>query len=319
MNRFAFLVLAGMLIFGGTGTVFAQSEFPEPVFIEPAAVESPVTDFWFPGTYDDSYLWAFNPGDASDLVDFTALAVLAAAADSDAAPVIPSSIRNNRYFVESQRLTKLARETYDYGDYDASANYAAEALRYAVLSDEYVALQLKIKAANDAITTARNRLNWAASVDAAGRYPVEYGRAQTAYNEAVNYRSAESWDEAIDAAQRVINALANVTANTPMAAAPPPVAAPPPAVIDDGNALPAQYTVRPWAVSKDCLWNIAGRPWAYGDPAQWRLLYNANRSKLPDPNNPNLIHPGMVLDIPSIRGEVRQGMWDASRAYNPLR
>ncbi|MDR0388160.1 MAG: LysM peptidoglycan-binding domain-containing protein, partial [Treponema sp.] len=82
--------------------------------------------------------------------------------------------------------------------------------------------------------------------------------------------------------------------------------------------LPAQYTVRPWAVSRDCFWNIAGQPWAYGDSTRWRLLYEANKSRLPNPDNPDLIHPGMVLDIPGIRGEVRQGMWDPSVSYAPL-
>jgi nucleoid-associated protein YgaU len=67
------------------------------------------------------------------------------------------------------------------------------------------------------------------------------------------------------------------------------------------------------------LWNIAGRSWVYGDPTKWRLLYDANRLKLPEPTNPNLIHPGMVLDIPSIRGEIRQGMWNTNQSYTPLR
>jgi nucleoid-associated protein YgaU len=82
--------------------------------------------------------------------------------------------------------------------------------------------------------------------------------------------------------------------------------------------LPGQYTVRPWAVSKDCFWNIAGRSWVYGDPYKWRLLYNANKAKLPDPNNPNLIEPGIVLDIPSLQGETREGPWDANKTYPPL-
>jgi hypothetical protein len=30
---------------------------------------------------------------------------------------------------------------------------------------------------------------------------------------------------------------------------------------------------------------------------------------MPDPANPDLIEPGMVIDIPSIRGETREGMW----------
>jgi HEPN domain-containing protein len=83
--------------------------------------------------------------------------------------------------------------------------------------------------------------------------------------------------------------------------------------------LPATYTVRPWSVSKDCFWNIAGFPWVHGNPHQWRLLYNANKSKLPDPNNPNLLEPGIVLDIPSIKGEVRQGAWTSGMTYEPLK
>ena len=145
----------------------------------------------------------------------------------------PDNIRNNQYFMESLRLAGLAQEAYDDGDYDAAADYAREAARYAELSDAYIAQQMK--------TT------------------------------------------------------------------------------DEGTYLPASYTVRDWDVSGDCFWNIAGRPWAYGDPHQWRLLYDANRSKLPDPNNPNLIEPGTVLEIPSIRGEVRQGAWDEAKTYTLVR
>jgi nucleoid-associated protein YgaU len=82
--------------------------------------------------------------------------------------------------------------------------------------------------------------------------------------------------------------------------------------------LPASYTIRAWSVSHDCFWNIAGRPWVYGNPHQWRVLYNANKAKLPDPNNPNLIEPGIILDIPSLKGEVRQGAWDKDKTYKPL-
>ena len=84
------------------------------------------------------------------------------------------------------------------------------------------------------------------------------------------------------------------------------------------NALPATYTVRAWSVSKDCFWNIAGFSWVYGNPYQWRTLYNANKTKLPNPNNPNVIEPGTVLDIPSIKGEVRQGAWESGKTYEPL-
>ena len=66
--------------------------------------------------------------------------------------------------------------------------------------------------------------------------------------------------------------------------APKPAAAPAPA--------PAHrtYTV----VSGDSLSKIAQRE--YGDAQQWRKIYDANRDQI---SNPDLIHPGQVLKIPS--------------------
>jgi nucleoid-associated protein YgaU len=118
-----------------------------------------------------------------------------------------------------------------------------------------------------------------------------------------------------------VDLLAAIDGSTPPAVVekptqPAPVEAPAP--VETPALLPASYTVRPWAVSKDCFWNIAGRSWVYGDPYKWRLLYNANKSKLPDPNNPDLIEPDMVLDIPSLQGEGREGAWDADKTYPPL-
>ncbi|WP_010256027.1 LysM peptidoglycan-binding domain-containing protein [Treponema primitia] len=229
----------------------------------------------------------------------------------------PADVRNNRYYLESVRLTKLAQESYSYGDYDTSANYADEALRYAQLSDEYVALQLKIKETDDAIAAAKIRIDWAVSVDAPRTYPEEYGKSEQAYNEAISFRGEESWDEAIAAARRVIDFLAYITGPIP---APAVVIVPAPDPAPPGKSvLPARYTVRPWASSKDCLWNIAGRSWAYGDPHKWRLIYNANKAKFPTPDNPNIIEPGMVLDIPSAQGESREGLWDADKTYESIR
>jgi tetratricopeptide (TPR) repeat protein len=82
--------------------------------------------------------------------------------------------------------------------------------------------------------------------------------------------------------------------------------------------LPAHYIVRSWEETRDCFWNIAGRPGVYGDPRQWRLIYEANKSRLPDPNNPGLIEAGMILDIPALKGEIRQGTWDPAKTYSTL-
>lgn len=84
------------------------------------------------------------------------------------------------------------------------------------------------------------------------------------------------------------------------------------------GALPAKYRVRPWSVSQDTFQSIAGRPWAYNDASKWWNIYDVNRNKLPQPDNPDLIMPGIVLDIPSIQGELRAGWWDQERTYTPL-
>jgi nucleoid-associated protein YgaU len=219
-----------------------------------------------------------------------------AAASPQRASRLPKNLLDNEYYRESVRLTKLAQETYDYGDYDLAREYAEEAQKYARLSDEYIALQLKIAEADDAIEAAGQRIDWALSVKADRRYPREFAVAAASRDNAVSYRGAENWDAAISSAHRAIEALALVEGIP-------------------GILLPARYQVRPWAVSRDCFWNIAGRNWAYGDNRLWPRLYDANRTKLTDPNNPDLIQPGITLDIPSIKGEEREGLWDENTDY----
>jgi nucleoid-associated protein YgaU len=89
----------------------------------------------------------------------------------------------------------------------------------------------------------------------------------------------------------------------------PPAKGPSPAAARADGTYPAQYVVRSWKTTGDSFSAIAGRPWVYADASQWQVLYEANKDKLPKPDNPHFILPGMILDIPSIAGEVRQGTW----------
>lgn len=72
----------------------------------------------------------------------------------------------------------------------------------------------------------------------------------------------------------------------------------PPAVtrtVTTNNTAVAQPSGQNYTVKRgDCLWNIAKR--FYGNGAKYTTIYNANRSKI---RNPNLIYPGQVLWIPS--------------------
>ncbi|MCL2804682.1 MAG: LysM peptidoglycan-binding domain-containing protein [Treponema sp.] len=208
------------------------------------------------------------------------------------------SLRNNEYFLESVRLTKLAHETFEYGDYDASAGFAEEAIRYAELSDEYVATHL--------IAEADRLLKWADNNNIPARFPNNYEESKNQYEIAVAAYSDEEWNDSIEAAIKAIEILAAfestgrpaVTTTTGSGTTGTGTSSTTTTTTTTGTSGTRQYTVRTWRVERDCLWNIAGYSWVYGDPWRWRDLYEANKSRMPDPDNPDLIEPGMVLEIP---------------------
>ena len=60
-------------------------------------------------------------------------------------------------------------------------------------------------------------------------------------------------------------------------------------------APPREVEVRTYTVvAGDSLSKIAQRE--YGDASKWRAIHQANRESIP---NPDLIHPGQVLVLPS--------------------
>jgi hypothetical protein len=311
------LVLTAILLTSGI-SLFAQTNLDEPSFDIPAiencqnqqlfesmAVSQPTESITV--TQENAQilpiLWNVDPASPSETLELTALLTLVQAAVSDTPqPMeveanLPSGVLNNPYYLESLRYKALAEDAFEYGDYDAAATYAAEALKNAQLSDEYIALQLTIKSARDSLAAAKKRLEWASSIGADKTYPKQYTTAQTAYGEAETALAEERWQDSLAASKRVLDALASVQQLAP---------------------LPARYTVRPWSQSKDCFWNISGYAFVYNDPTKWRILYEKNKAKLRQPDNPNLIHTGLVLEIPSLYGEIREGMWVAGRAYAPL-
>ena len=202
------------------------------------------------------------------------------AAEGEAQSSYLNDLTNNKYLVENKRLVALAEKNLADGKYDDAVKNAAEAEKFAEQSDKFVD-------AYKAYDAAQARMEWAKKAGIAKRYAEIYTEADAAFTEATGFRSGEKWDETKTAALRVITIMAQLPEEVP---------------------LPAQYLVKTWGQVKDCLWNIAAKPEVYNDPAQWRRLYTANRSKFPQPDNPNLIEPGMILDIPSINDEYRFGV-----------
>ena len=125
-------------------------------------------------------------------------------------------------------------------------------------------------------------------------YPVAYSAALDYYNQAKKAFDKEDFNNASLLAQKVLDTLAGIKGMNP---------------------LPKFYIVQPWEITRDCLWNISGRTYVYNNPWLWENLYEANKSILPEPENPNLILPGMKLEIPSISGEYRSGTYDPNKTY----
>ena len=65
-----------------------------------------------------------------------------------------------------------------------------------------------------------------------------------------------------------------------------------------GFALGQQALGTHTVVEDDTLWDLAQR--YYQDPFEWRVIWNANRAVVEDPN---LIYPGQTLRIPQDEAE----------------
>jgi hypothetical protein len=260
--------------------------------------------------------------DALDALDKAKVAALAAAEAQRKADAAATAAAEKRRADEAAAALVAAKSRLDwavsigaeqqyagqYGNANSAYNDALEAQKssdwdkttdrantvIAIIDDVEA---LKTGEANDAMAIAKERLDWAADVDAANNYPDAFTSASTSYALGEEALISKDWNMAIVSADAVMNALADVS---------------------DKAALPAQYIVRTWEGVRDCLWNIAGYPWVYNDPFQWRRLYNANRNKLPNVNDASSIEPNTIIDIPSIRGETRSGVWEEGKTYPDL-
>ncbi len=218
-------------------------------------------------------------------------------------PVFAVSYDDNKYQRKSRAYTELANKAYDEGDYEASIEYAKLAEEYAQKSAEFIQMMLARTEAEQEMNRARTRYTWATNNNAEKKYPDAYATATEALDAGNTAFDNENFDVAVVCAKKVLDALSVVTGEEK-----------PPAFIE----LPGEYKVRTWRGERDCLWTIAALPAVYGDPFMWRKLYEANKHKLPNAKNPNLVEPGTILTIPSIRGEKRTGLYDHSKSYKSL-
>lgn len=211
------------------------------------------------------------------------------------AAVFAVSYKNNTYQKLADEYTKKAQNALDAGEYELSVEYAQKAEENAALSQAFVKKMLAKSDADKAMKAASKKLDYAKSINAERNFPMAYSSAQKSYASAQESYNGEDYETATAYANQVLTALADIKEITP---------------------LPEFYVVRPWADTKDCYWNISGRNYVYDNPLLWENLYQANKSNMPRPNDPNLILPGMKMKIPSITGEYREGTYDPSKKYD---
>lgn len=209
--------------------------------------------------------------------------------------VFTASYADNPYQRLSREYSAKSEQAFDEGNYDAAVEYSALAEKNAELSEEYTAEMLAKYEANKRIIHARNKLLAVKNMDAETYYPMAYTTGKKALDNAVLAYDMKNWATATLYAEESLQALAGIKEVRP---------------------LPEYYVVTPWAQSKDCFWNISKKPFVYNNPLLWENLYSANKDAMSDPSNPDLIHPGMKIRIPSLNGEVREGVYNPKTDYD---
>ena len=206
------------------------------------------------------------------------------------------SYKNNTYQKLADEYTRKAEVALDAGQYDDAVEYSKKAEENAALSKAYIEMMMARNEAEENIKIAKNKIIWAESIDAPNSFPMAYSSAKENLTNAESSFESEDYPKANEYAKAVLDSLEGVREITP---------------------LPEYYIVKPWAETKDCYWNISGRHYVYNNPLLWENLYQANKSAMPKPENPNLIHPGMKMQIPSLTGEYRKGTYDPKKEYEP--
>lgn len=216
---------------------------------------------------------------------------------------------DNDHQKAGREFEKQATVAMEAGDYDKAAQLADMASAEYRLSKEYADTQsLKFKAAN-AITLAQQAIDLTVNTARAKAVPKQMAEAKSLLKQAKDLYAAEKWADSREKAMKsldIINALADVN-TTPSATA-----------ATDGVTLPLYYVVVRRPANTDCFWNIAKMPEIYNNPHQWSRLYQANKAKLRNPENPNLLHPGTILEIPALNGEKREGTYDPAKHYQNI-
>lgn len=172
------------------------------------------------------------------------------------------NIEQNVHFKRSMELRSLSQELLTSGDYDKAYNYAVEGLR-----------ELEKFESINALMLAEQRMNTAKQRGLHTQNSELYAQIVDEVDKAKGLIERESYRLSKNHSDKALSLLDELMKN---------------------SASGETYTV----VKGDSMWKIAGRPSIYADPFAWPRIYMANKHRLRYPDNPDLIHPGQVFDIP---------------------
>ncbi|MBN1412380.1 MAG: hypothetical protein JW969_16150 [Spirochaetales bacterium] len=212
-----------------------------------------------------------------------------------------SLLTQSEDYKKAQEYQRLSEEAFDMGDYDKAYEYAELAKEHSRKALEYAeAMSIKYRS-NGLIQAVEDKLTAAKRSGADKDFADEYNSAVEDYNSAKSNYDDGDYQTSIDYSNSALQKLNDLEEKITMRGSnfhP----------TEDGM-LPKYYKVRKIVGNRDCFWNIAAYPFVYNDAKKWKILYQANKSKLKNPNNPSLINPGQVFIIPSIEGEEREGTY----------
>ena len=222
---------------------------------------------------------------------------------------------DNEHQKAGREYEKQATAAMDSGDYAKAAELADLASNEYRLSREFAeAATAKFRAAN-AINIAQQTINDASNGPKRKSNAKDIAAATALLGKARALFAKENW---VDSRARALEALDLVKDLTGKATVTLDASGTGDKAGGKAVVLPRYYKVVSRDKNTDCFWRIAALSGVYNNPVLWPKLYRANKDKLRDPENPNLIHPGTVLEIPPAAGETRDGTYDPAKSYPAL-
>lgn len=213
--------------------------------------------------------------------------------------VFGASYADNTYQKLSDEYLALAEAADDAGEYAKASDYAKKAQENAELSKDFITNMTAKDNSEVAMKKAESLLRRA-----------ERGGLKESNSEAYNSASGKlteaktAYDEGrYEDALNLSNEVSSILIGAGVSEVPP---------------LPEYYIIDTWQRVRDCLWNIAGRPYVYNDPTRWKKLYNENKNILPKPDNPDLVYPKIKIHIPNLGDEYREGVYDPNEEYETI-